>query len=170
VDFGQFQTVFTDKPSAVRIIWLFSLVLGFSRLIWARFVLHQDMQAVLRCHMAAFDALGRCAAGDPLRPYEDRRDGRDRRRQHRLQSRPHRFRPPPRLPPQGLPAYRAKTKGKVERPFRYIREDFFLARSFRNLEDMNAQLRHWLDTIAKARDTFSCVSERSYGKTPGMAL
>ncbi len=48
-------------------------------------------------------------------------------------------------------AYRAKTKGKVERPFRYIREDFFLARSFRNLCDMNAQLRHWLDTVANPR-------------------
>ena len=32
-------------------------------------------------------------------------------------------------------------KGKVERPYRYIREDFFLARSFRNLDDLNAQLR-----------------------------
>ena len=31
-------------------------VLGFSRLIWARFVLQQDMQAVLR--MAAFAAIG----------------------------------------------------------------------------------------------------------------
>lgn len=51
--------------------------------------------------------------------------------------------------PAGL--YRAKTKGKVERPFRYIREDFFLARSLRNLEDLNAQLRHWLDTVANSR-------------------
>jgi hypothetical protein len=33
-------------------------VLGFSRLTWARFVLHQDMQTVLRCHMAAFEAIG----------------------------------------------------------------------------------------------------------------
>ena len=33
-------------------------MLGFSRLIWARFVLHQDMQTVLRCHMAAFEAIG----------------------------------------------------------------------------------------------------------------
>lgn len=42
-------------------------------------------------------------------------------------------------------------KGKVERPFRYIREDFFLARSFRNLDDLNIQLRHWLDTVANPR-------------------
>jgi hypothetical protein len=41
-----------------RIVWLFSFVLGHSRLIWARFVLHQDMQTVLRCHMAAFEAIG----------------------------------------------------------------------------------------------------------------
>jgi hypothetical protein len=50
-----------------------------------------------------------------------------------------------------LPAYRAKTKGKVERPFRYIREDFFLGGVFRNLDDLNEQLRHWLDTVANPR-------------------
>jgi hypothetical protein len=27
----------------------------------------------------------------------------------------------------------------VERPFRYVREDFFLARSFRNLDDLNGR-------------------------------
>src|SRR5689334_22395096 len=41
-----------------RIVWLFSMVLGYSRLIWARFVLHQDLQSVLRCHIAALEALG----------------------------------------------------------------------------------------------------------------
>lgn len=42
-------------------------------------------------------------------------------------------------------------KGKVERPFRYIREDFFLGRAFRNLEDLNVQLGDWLDTVANIR-------------------
>jgi hypothetical protein len=40
VDFAQFQVVFTDEPAVTRIVWLFSLVLGFSRLIWGRFALH----------------------------------------------------------------------------------------------------------------------------------
>ena len=53
--------------------------------------------------------------------------------------------------PKACRPYRAKTKGKVERPYRYIREDFFLARSFQNLDDLNAQLRHWLDTVANSR-------------------
>ncbi|MCC2664261.1 MAG: integrase [Geminicoccaceae bacterium] len=33
-------------------------MLGYSRLLFARFVLHQDLQTVLRCHMATFAALG----------------------------------------------------------------------------------------------------------------
>ena len=34
------------------------MVLGYCRLIWARFVLHQDLQSVLRCHIAALEAIG----------------------------------------------------------------------------------------------------------------
>ena len=46
------------SPTTPRIVWLFSMVLGYSRLIWARFVVHQDLPTVLRCHVAAFEALG----------------------------------------------------------------------------------------------------------------
>src|SRR5215210_8257121 len=65
--------------------------------------------------------------------------------------------------------YRAKTKGKVERPFSYIRQDFFLARSFRNLEDLNAQLQDWLDTVANVRlhgTTQRIVSEAFAAERP----
>ena len=58
VDFARFEVTFTDEPDTRRIVWLFSLVLGCSRLIWARFVVHQDLGTVLRCHVAAFEALG----------------------------------------------------------------------------------------------------------------
>jgi transposase len=58
VDFAHFQVVFADEPTTPRIVWLFSMVLGYSRLIWARFVVHQDLATVLRCHAAAFEALG----------------------------------------------------------------------------------------------------------------
>ena len=33
VDFARFQVVFVDEPTTPRIVWLFSLVLGFGRLI-----------------------------------------------------------------------------------------------------------------------------------------
>src|SRR3954470_17444396 len=58
VDLARFEVAFTDEPGLTRVVWLFSLVLGHSRLIWARFVLHQDLQTILRCHTAAFGAIG----------------------------------------------------------------------------------------------------------------
>ena len=53
--------------------------------------------------------------------------------------------------PRACKPYRAKTKGKVERPFGYVRQDFFLAGRFRNLDDLNAQLDRWLAEVANAR-------------------
>jgi hypothetical protein len=50
--------------------------------------------------------------------------------------------------PAGLTALRPKARW---RPFRYIREDFFLARRFRNLDDLNAQLTHSLAIVANPR-------------------
>ena len=151
VDFAQFRTEFADDPGRVRVVWLFSMVLGHSRLIWGRFVAHQDLQTVLRCHVAAFEALG----GVPAEILYDRMrtvvTGEDAdgvvvfNRTSLDLARHYGF-----LPKACRP-YRAKTKGKVERPFRYIRGDFFLARSFRDLDDLNAQFRGWLDGVANAR-------------------
>jgi hypothetical protein len=48
-------------------------------------------------------------------------------------------------------AYRAQTKGKVERPIRYVRENFFYGRTFLNDEDLNAQASLWLEQVANVR-------------------
>jgi len=53
--------------------------------------------------------------------------------------------------PKACAVRRPQTKGKVERPFSYIYSNFFLGRSFRDLADMNAQGRTWLDTLANRR-------------------
>jgi hypothetical protein len=47
--------------------------------------------------------------------------------------------------------YRAKTKGKVERPIGYVRQGFFYGRSFLNDADLNAQALSWLTRTANAR-------------------
>ena len=57
VDFAEFKVAFTDEPGVTRKVWLFSLVLGHSRWIWGRFCASQDLQTVLRRHIAAFDAI-----------------------------------------------------------------------------------------------------------------
>jgi transposase len=151
VDFARFVVEFGDDPGTSRIVWLFSLVLGHSRFIFARYVLHQDLQTLLRCHIQAFAALG----GVPIEILYDRMKtavtGEDDaghivyNRSLLALAQHYRFQP------RACRPYRAKTKGKVERPFSYIRQDFFLGRRFRNLDDLNAQLIDWLDTVANAR-------------------
>jgi len=151
VDFARFVVAFADDPATSRIVWLFSLVLGHSRFIFARYVLHQDLQTLLRCHIQAFAALG----GVPIEILYDRMktavtgedDGGHIVYNRSLLALAQHYR----FQPRACRPYRAKTKGKVERPFSYIRRDFFLGRSFRNLDDLNAQLIGWLDTVANAR-------------------
>jgi transposase len=47
--------------------------------------------------------------------------------------------------------YHARTKGKVERPIRYLRASFLYGRTFLSDADLNAQVEHWLATVANPR-------------------
>jgi transposase len=60
VDFACFVVDFADYPGTSRIVSLFSLVLGHSRFMFARYVVHQDLQTLLRCHIQAFTVLAVC--------------------------------------------------------------------------------------------------------------
>lgn len=151
VDFAQFQVRFSDNPEHVEIVWLFSMVLGYSRLIWARFAYRQTLQTVLACHKAAFEAIG----GAPREILYDRmktavtgvdEEGRVIYNRALVDLASHYG-----FLPKACRPYRPETKGKVERPFRYIREDFFLGTVFRNIDDLNAQLARWLADVANPR-------------------
>jgi len=151
VDFAQFKTVFTDEPARLRVVWLFSLVLGFSRYLVGQFVTGQHLAVVLRCHLDAFAELG----GIPQQILYDRMKtavlGEDEERQVIYNAKLLELAAHFGFRPRACAAYRAKTKGKVERPFRYVREDFFLAREFQNLEDLNAQFTQWRQGTANVR-------------------
>jgi transposase len=152
VDFAEFRVEFASEPGFERKVWLFTMVLGHSRYLWGQFVLHQDLATVLRCHMEAFEhfsgvpreilydrmktaVLGELDADQPI-VYNAKL----------LACGAHYS-----FVPRACKPYRAKTKGKIERPYRYIRADFFMARSFTDIADMNRQLRQWLDTVANVR-------------------
>ena len=53
--------------------------------------------------------------------------------------------------PRACRPYRAQTKGKVERPIRYIRDSFFYGRAFANDEDLNEPASRWLEGTANVR-------------------
>ena len=151
VDFAHFRVCFTDQPDRDRVVWLFSMVLGFSRHLFARFVPGQGLDEVVRGHLAAFAAFG----GVPKEILYDRmktavigddQDGAVIFNKMLVDLACHHG-----FAPKACRPYRAKTKGKVERPYRYIRQDFFDGRSFRNLDDLNRQLTGWLGGVANVR-------------------
>jgi transposase len=129
------------------------VVLSYSRLLWLRFFRRQDMRTLFGGLEQAFEFFG----GVPQELLFDQMRAvivEDQRLQggplvenvefvrfaHHWQFRPRACRP-----------YRAKTKGKVERPIRYLRENFFYGRTFINDEDLDAQAQQWLQDVANVR-------------------
>jgi hypothetical protein len=53
--------------------------------------------------------------------------------------------------PRACRPYRAQTKGKVERPVRYLRGNFVYGRTFLHDADLDEQCERWLARIANVR-------------------
>jgi hypothetical protein len=56
-----------------------------------------------------------------------------------------------RFTPRACRPYRAQTKGKVERPVRYLRGNFVYGRTFLHDADLDRQRQAWLDRVANVR-------------------
>lgn len=130
------------------------VVLGHSRLLWVQFYPRQDLRTLLLGLDACFTAWG----GVPHELLFDQMRSvitRDERLTgggvlHNLElsrfARHYGFRVRVCRP------YRAQTKGKVERPIRYLRDSFLYGRTFVSDADLNAQVLDWLATVANARE------------------
>jgi len=146
VDFARFAF-----PWGVR-YGLF-VVLGYSRLLWLQFVARQTMRVLMQGLEQAFHAFGgvpRELLFDQLKAVflEDQRPagGRVLENPEFLRFAAHwGFRIQPCRP------YRAQTKGKVERPVRYVRQSFVYGRAFAGDADLNAQVLAWLAHTANVR-------------------
>src|SRR3546814_14390653 len=90
-------------------------------------------RSLLRCHMQAFEMLG----GVPIEILYDRMKtavtGEDDQGHIIYNSSLLALAKHYRFQPRACRPYRAKTKGKVERPFRYTSENYFLGGSFRKI-------------------------------------
>lgn len=129
------------------------VVLGYSRLLWLHFYPHQSMEILFRGLERAFAYFG----GVPQELLFDQMravvisDDRLGSGGLVLNAEFLRFAAHWDFRPRACRAYRARTKGKVERPIRYVRQSFFYGRTFLNDDDLNAQAQHWLERTANAR-------------------
>lgn len=146
VDFAHFT-----MPWGTR--WALLVVLGYSRFMWVGFFPRQTMENLMRGIEAAFAYFGGVAVEllfDQLKSViiDDQREEGGRLIENVEFVR---FANHWGFKIRACRPYRAKTKGKVERPIRYLRENFFYGRTFRNDADLEAQLAVWLDSKANVR-------------------
>ena len=127
-------------------VYAFLMVLGYSRQMFVQFTTSMKMAELIACHQAAFAYFG----GWPRKVLYDNmkqiriRPGKlnemflDFANHHGFVVDTHR-------------PYRPRTKGKVERPVDYLKDNFLAGRTFASLDDLNAQGRHWLEHVANVR-------------------
>ena len=129
------------------------VVLGYSRLLWLHFFPRQTMSILMEGLESAFDRFGGVPDEllfDQMRAVvlsDDRAAGGGLV----LNAEFLRFAAHWGFVPRSCRPYRARTKGKVERPIRYIRESFFYGREFANDNDLNEQAARWLEGTANVR-------------------
>ena len=142
---------------ALRPLMAFVMVLSYSRHLFLRFYLGAAMPYFIRGHVDAFtwfNSVPRVLLYDNLKSAVlERRDEAIRFHPTLLELAAHyRFQPRPVAPARG------NEKGRVERAIRFARDAFFAARSFRDVDDLNAQAAAWCAGAAAER---LCPPERS---------
>ena len=135
--FGHLQIGRARRP-----LMAFVMVLSYSRQIFLRFFLDARMESFLRGHVGAFAAwqgVPRVLLYDNLKSAVLERHGAAIRFHPTLLG----FAGHYRCEPRPVAVARGNEKGRVERAIRYVRDSFFAARSFVDLDDLNAQAETW---------------------------
>lgn len=148
VDWAHFGKLTIGR--AARPLWAFVMVLSYSRRLFVRFFLGAHMTWFLRGHVEAFDFFGGVAR---THLYDNLKSAVVERRADAIRFHPtllalsahYRFEPRP------VAVARGNEKGRVERAIRYVREAFFEARAYQDLDDLNRQAHEWTTTVAVDR-------------------
>ena len=148
VDWGHFGTL--DVPGGKRPLYAFVMVLTHSRHVFLRFFLDMKGGTFLHAHQLAFDDFGgvpRVLLYDNLKSVVLERQGDVIRFNGSILdfARHYRFEPRP------CNVARGNEKGTVERAIRFIRTSFSPARTWRDLDDCNAQAKRWCRDVADKR-------------------
>jgi len=155
VDWGSFGTLKFGK--AERKLYAFVMVLSYSRQIFLRFYLSSSMSSFLQGHRDAFEffrGVPRVLLYDNLKSAVIERLSDTIRFNDTLIELASHYR----FEPRPVNVARGNEKGRVERAIRYIRDNFFAAREFSGLEDLNQQAMEWMLGTCADRQ---CPEDRS---------
>lgn len=155
VDWAHFGEI--QVGGATRKLSAFVMTLSWSRAFHVLFTLDMQMGNFLRGHLEAFEFFGgvpRIILYDNLKSAVLQRQGKAIHFNPRLLELAGHFH----FEPKPVGVARGNEKGRVERAIRFIRERFFAARHFKDVDDLNAQFRKWRDEWAHQRP---CPNDRN---------
>jgi transposase len=148
IDWGHFGKM--PVEGGERTLFVFVMVLSYSRKVFARFYLSAAMSSFLDGHVQAFNyfqGVPRVGLYDNLKSAVLERDGPTVRFNPTFLELAAHYR----FEPRPVAVARGNEKGRVERTIRYLRTSFFPARTFKDIDDINDQLRDWQEQIANKR-------------------
>ncbi len=152
VDWGHLGSINDDGEQ--RMLWGFTMTLGYSRILMAAAATDQKLGTLLRMHEAVFEQWG----GVPEEILYDRMktvwNGTDERGEIVWNAVFLDFARYWGFTPRLCRPYRAQTKGKVESGVKYVRRNFLCGLQGRepaNLHDLNGELRRWVAEVANRR-------------------
>ncbi len=154
VDFGDIGMLLDPDTKTMRRAYVFVMVLGFSRHIFAKIVFDQKIETWLALHAEAFSSFGgvpRVVVPDNLKSAVLRaafhgHDDITLNRSYRDFARFFGFKIDP------APAYSPEKKGKVESGVKYVKNNFFLPRKGNHdVRALNEELSRWVTNIAGQR-------------------
>ena len=154
VDFGEIGQLFDPQTHVLRRAWVFVMVLGHSRHIFAKVVFDQKAETWIRLHIEAFEFFGGVAkilVPDNLKSAVVRAafglgDSPALNRSYRELARHYGFKIDP------TPPYAPKKKGKVESAVKYVKRNALAGRDGEDIDDVNRALHSWVLMIAGTRD------------------
>lgn len=148
VDWGHVGSVLV--PGGQRPLWVFAMVLSYSRTLYAELVLDLTVESLCRSLVRAAQFLGglpRQFLFDNPKTVVLERHGEAVRFQPELLDLCSQLHVQPRL----CAVYAPQQKGRVERAIRYLKDRFFAGRTLTDRDSSNQQLDTFLRTIAAAR-------------------
>jgi transposase len=137
-------------PGGERALWLFVMVLSWSRALWAEFVFDLSVHSLLRSLSRAatyFDGCTRAWLFDNPKTVVLERHGDAVRFHPKLVELSGSYYVSLRV----CTPYKANQKGRVERAIRYLRERFLAGRHIHSIEQGNRELLAFLDEVAHPR-------------------
>lgn len=135
---------------AERKLYVFVMVLSYSRAVYAEFCLNMKTATFLRCHERAFEyfsGIPKILLYDNLKSVVLARRGREVRFNPEILD----FSGFYHFEPRPCNVYSGNEKGRVERTIRYIRDNYLAARPLTDLRTMNESILQWCGNVANRR-------------------